>query len=123
MGFMDDVEDLEGRLGSERASSLLLAKLQYFPEYVGRVCAYEFGCLDARVRLRGTDGAAYRERVSELDRSRHMAHVAACDACAIVNRMCDRAGMAHICPDVVRTGSDYGDGARAVASRPIPRSS
>lgn len=117
MSLMDDVETLDERLGNEKASSLLLTKLQCFPEYVGKVFAYEMGCADARVRLRGEDSEAYRERVSELDRSRHMAHVAACDACSIINRMCDKVGVAHICPDVTRTGSDYADDARAVVAR------
>lgn len=117
MSFMDDVEDLEGRLGSARASSLLLGKLQTFPDYVAQVYAYEVGCADARARLRGSDGEAYRERVSELDRNRHRAHVAACDACSIINRMCDKTGVAHICPDVSPTGSDYDDATRAVVAR------
>lgn len=63
-----------------------------FPTYVLRVYNNVILSKTARFRLEGQD---LRDRLMELDSKRRAAHEAAIDACNILNRQCDRLGVAR----------------------------
>lgn len=76
-------------------------KVSSFPRYVEQVYNMEvlIPILYARY-----EGEELRDKITNLDLSRRMAHESAIAACSCLNRLCDSFGVPKICPESTNRG-------------------
>lgn len=106
--FLDDYKELVGKIiekedpeDREFMLDFLDEKVRSMGEYVQAVCNHSMGTERAYAMMRGgvLDPDECKTRVITLDGIRRSKHDVAMDSMNQINRMCDRFGMKHICPD------------------------
>lgn len=95
-GFEDGMRRLLVACGTDRERRLVLSSADAFPGYVDAVARQ----MQAEDRLRESGDEVSREAATVADRRRRLAHDTAHYVCGRLNRMCDRHGLPHACPDV-----------------------
>ena len=75
---------------STPALQVIQRSMNALGEYVNSVYSMEYKMEILRFRLEPED---FRDAVMEMDRARRNAHEAAIDACRILNRICEQAGI------------------------------
>lgn len=86
---------VEANSGNEAILRGIQRSMNALGEYVNAVYTMELKMPILRFRL---EPAEFRDAIMELDRTRRDAHEAAIDACRILNRMCEKAGLENLYP-------------------------
>lgn len=94
--FDDGLRRLVAACATGRERKLALSSADAFPAYVDAVARQEA----AERALRASGDVVSREAAETADRRRRLAHDTAHYVCGRLNRMCDRHGLPHVCPDV-----------------------
>lgn len=90
----------------EEDLELVDEKLDAFRQYFNAVFEHVMGSESNRFLCNAgyMEPDVMRDKNMELDAARRSKHEKAIDACNILNRLCDRHGIEHLCPDVEKDG-------------------